>query len=93
MTLAVCFICGASKIGAWTPCPVCGANPATDEEMATSLALTDHYLTPEGLAQVQQRIAAGQPLDIPADFYAQLLQTIQAERLRPPWWKFWRRAS
>ena len=73
MTLASCFVCGALKVGAWTPCPVCGANPATDEEMATSLALTDHYLTPENLAQVGQRIAAEQPVAIPEEFYAQLL--------------------
>ncbi len=89
MTVASCFVCGELKVGAWTPCPVCGANPATDEEMTTSLALTDHYLTLEDLEQVRQRIAAGQPVDIPEEFYTELLATIRADRLRRPWWKFW----
>ena len=52
MTVAICFACGEFKVGAFTPCPTCGAEPASDEELAHSLALTDHYLTPEGLAQV-----------------------------------------
>ncbi|HEX8505819.1 MAG TPA: hypothetical protein VF630_10655 [Hymenobacter sp.] len=92
MTVAICFACGEFKVGAFTPCPACGAEPASDEELAHSLALTDHYLTPEGLEQVQQQAAAGQPINVDPDFYEQLLQGLQAEReakARRPWWKFW----
>ena len=92
MTVAVCFACGEFKIGAFTPCPACEAAPATAEEDAYSLALTNHYLTPEGLEQVQQRVATGQPIHIDPDFYEQLLQGIREERTARAnrrWWKFW----
>lgn len=91
MTVAICFACGEFKVGAFTPCPACGGAPTTLEEEAQSLALTDHYLAPEALAQVQQR-AAGLPIDIDGDFYDQLLQTLREERTaraNRPWWKFW----
>ncbi|WP_223649409.1 hypothetical protein [Hymenobacter psoromatis] len=45
--------------------------------------------TPNNLAQVRQRIAAGRPLNILEEFYTQLLATIRADRLRRPWWKLW----
>jgi len=92
MTVAICFACGEFKTGAFTPCPACGAAPQTDADLAHSLALTDHYLTPEELAQVQQQALAGQPVSIDADFYALLLQNFREEReakARRPWWKFW----
>ena len=92
MTIAICFACGEYKVGAFTPCPACGTEPQTDEDLAHSLALTDHYLTPEGLAQVQQQALAGQPINIDPDFYEQLLQGLRDEReakANRPWWKFW----
>jgi len=92
MTVAICFACGEFKVGAFTSCPHCGAEPTTDEDLAHSLALTDHYLTPEALEQVQQRAVAGQPIDIAPEFYEQLLQGLQEERATKasrPWWKFW----
>ena len=92
MTVAICFACGEFKVGAFTTCPACGAEPKTDEELAHSLAFTDHYLTPEGLAQVQQQAAAGQPVHIDPAFHEQLLQTFREERAAKanrPWWKFW----
>jgi len=91
MTVAVCFACGEFKVGAFTPCLACGAEPTTDNDLAQSLALTDHYLTPEGLAQVQQQAAAGQPINIDPDFYESLLKSFQEERAAKanrPWWKF-----
>jgi hypothetical protein len=89
MTVAICFACGEFKVGAFTPCPHCGAEPMSLDEQAHSLALTDHYLTPEGLTQVQQRASNGLPVDIDSEFYEQLLQTLREEQQRKPWWKFW----
>jgi len=89
MTVAICFACDEFKLGA---CTACGAEPQTDEDLAHSLALTDHYLTPESLAQVQQQALAGQPVSIDPDFYELLLQNFRKERAakaRRPWWKFW----
>ena len=42
MTTAVCFRCGELKFGAFCPCQ-CGAMPQTEDELAISLAMTDHY--------------------------------------------------
>jgi hypothetical protein len=42
MTTAVCFRCGKLKFGAFCPCE-CGAMPQTEDELAISLAMTDHY--------------------------------------------------
>jgi hypothetical protein len=92
MTIAICFACGEYKLSAFTPCPACGTEPQTDDDLAYSLALTDHYLTPEGLAQVQQQALAGEPINIDPDFYEQLRQGLREEReakANRPWWKFW----
>ena len=92
MTIAICFACGEYKVGAFTLCRACGTEPQTDEDLAHSLALTDHYLTPEGLAQVQQQALAGQPINIDPDFYEQLVQGMREEReakANRPWWRFW----
>jgi hypothetical protein len=43
MTRAVCFKCGAIKFGAFCPCPECGDVPATEDDLALSLAMSDHY--------------------------------------------------
>ena len=92
MTIAICFACGEFKVGAFTLCPACGAEPGTDENQARSLAFTDHYLPPEGLEQVRQCVVAGAPVAINPDFYGQLLHTIRADRqarASRPWWKCW----
>ncbi|UOR06442.1 hypothetical protein MUN82_04940 [Hymenobacter aerilatus] len=92
MTIASCFACGEFKVGAFTPCPACGNAPATLEQEAQSLALTDHYLAPEELEHVRQQAAVGQPIHIDPVFYEQLLQTLRDERTaraNRPWWKFW----
>ena len=89
MTVAICFACGEFKVGAFMACPNCGAEPATDDEQARSFALTDHYLTSEGLTQVQQLAATGQPVEIDAEFHEVLLQGLREERMRKPWWKLW----
>lgn len=80
MTVAICFACGEFKLGAFTACTACGAEPQTDEDLAHSLALTDHYITPESLAQVQQQALAGQPVSIDPDFCELLLQNFREER-------------
>ena len=49
MTQAVCMKCGARKFGAYNECPQCGYEPSGEVELAESLALTGHYLSPKGL--------------------------------------------
>ena len=41
MTQAVCIVCGASKVGAWTECRSCEFEPRTGIELVSSLAYSD----------------------------------------------------
>ena len=50
MTQAICFNCGITKFGAFTPCPDCEATPQSEDEVAVSLLLTDHYMDMQELA-------------------------------------------
>ena len=69
MTTAVCFKCGAIKFGAFVPCPECGGFPRNEDELALSLAMTDHYFDMPTLDQMgatirdgTRRAASGSPL-------------------------------
>ncbi|MDO7875497.1 hypothetical protein Q5H93_12205 [Hymenobacter sp. ASUV-10] len=52
MTVAIWFAGGEVNVDAFAPCLQCGAEPATIDEQAHSLALTGHYLKADGLEQV-----------------------------------------
>ena len=47
MTTAVCYKCGALKFGAFTPCGKCQSAPSTEDELALSMGMTDHYFDKE----------------------------------------------
>jgi len=49
MTWALCFACGETKFGAICPCPQCGV--ASSGDMTLDILFSDHYLSPETLAQ------------------------------------------
>jgi hypothetical protein len=78
MTLATCLRCGASKLGAFTPCPDCGFDPASSEDKAKSVLLSDHHLSAEELRAVGERIRAGQPVEFPAEQVAGYVAGIEA---------------
>jgi hypothetical protein len=52
ITGAICFACDELKVGTFTLWPHCGTEPATDQDLVYSLALTDHYLTLTQAARV-----------------------------------------
>lgn len=60
MTVAVCFKCGSMKHGAFKLCPECNRRPESEDDMAASLAFTDHYYTPEDLKRIGSDIAKGE---------------------------------
>lgn len=62
MTMAVCIRCGAQKVGAWVGCRKCGFEPTTLSERSKSMALSDHYLSPDDLRKVGERIASGKEI-------------------------------
>ena len=61
MTIAVCFRCGTLKFGAFCPCGECTAVPQTEDELALSLAMTDHYFDTPTLDQMGASIRDGKP--------------------------------
>ncbi len=61
MTTAVCFKCGAFKIGAFVPCSKCGAAPLSEDDMVMSFVVTDHHFDLNALKEIGLRISRGDP--------------------------------
>ncbi len=62
MTNAICFSCGAEKIGAFTLCPVCKATPSGEEQLAVSMALCEHLHSKQELIVLATAIHAHRKL-------------------------------
>lgn len=61
MTVAVCYKCGAIKHGALVLCPECLGHPETEDDMALSLAMTDHYFDLPTLERMGEAVREGEP--------------------------------
>jgi hypothetical protein len=81
MTMAVCFKCGVIKFGAFVPCPECAACPKTEDDLALSLAMTDHYFDLPTLDQMGASVREGKPPHLDPESHAQLVQQIRTSRL------------
>jgi hypothetical protein len=77
MTMAVCNKCGAIKFGAFVACPECSATPQTEDDLALSLAMTDHYFDLPTLEQMGANVRDGRPPDLDPETRAQLIATIR----------------
>lgn len=49
MTAAICFNCGAEKVGVLTPCGSCNEMPIEEGDLALSLVLSEHFSLKERL--------------------------------------------
>jgi hypothetical protein len=78
MTMAVCFKCGVIKFGAFVSCPECAGFPQTEDDLALSLAMTDHYFDMPTLAQMGAAVRDGKPPHLDPDTHAQLIQQIRS---------------
>ncbi len=85
MTLALCVRCGKSKVGAFTPCPGCGLDPAahgTDRELqARSLLLTDRFCSPGELEALGRKLRAGEPVSFDAGLMARAVEELKTQKL------------
>jgi hypothetical protein len=79
MTLAICWKCGAQKIGALTLCAHCGAIPASSDDKAISILLSDHYRTASDLDTLGKSIAVGEAPRFDAAEVARVLSVVQDE--------------
>jgi len=78
MTIAVCFRCGTIKHGAFAPCPDCAAHPQTEDEMALSVALTDHFFDMVALEFFSGALRDGRTLRLNSKQRDELVQTIRS---------------
>lgn len=83
MTLAICWKCGAQKIGALTLCAHCGAIPASSNDKAISILFSDHYRTASDLDALGRSIAVGELPRVDAADVAWVLSVMQADPGRP----------
>jgi hypothetical protein len=81
MTTAVCFKCGAIKFGAFVPCPECGGFPRNEDELALSLAMTDHYFDMPTLDQMGASVRDGTPPHLDPQTHAQLVAEMRSTGL------------
>lgn len=81
MTVAVCFRCGVIKFGAFVACPECAAVPATEDDIAVSLAMTDHYFGRAELERMAAAVHAGTPPKLDPETHANLLRQVRATGL------------
>jgi hypothetical protein len=65
------------KFGAFVPCPECRQAPGTEEELALSLAMTDHYFDIPTLEQIGASIRQGQPPKLAPETHSELVEMIR----------------
>ena len=79
MTVAICWKCGEVKWGAFNPCPKCKAAPTGEDDMAVSLALTDHYFDKAALERMGVDIAAGKQMTLDPATRQKLIRALRGE--------------
>jgi hypothetical protein len=81
VTIALCFNCGAKKLGSYSRCNACGMVPTTDDELAWSLGFSDHYLPADVLDLTSRHMLAGAPPPpLPPDAEAKILPSARMNR-------------
>ena len=81
MTAAVCFKCGASKVGAFTPCSACGATPRLEGELEFSLALCEHLSSASQLIHYSNEITNRHRLTVPDSVLARARAALKDPQL------------
>jgi hypothetical protein len=72
------------KIGAFTPCTKCGFVPASSEDQARSILLSDHNLDAESLTDAGRRIAQGDAPTFDEETVAASAAQFEQLRKHPP---------
>jgi hypothetical protein len=79
--VAICFKCGAAKIGALAACRSCSAFPGTNSQQAISLALSDHLSSIEQLTQYSNELRSGKRLSVPREALVRALEALKDPHL------------
>jgi hypothetical protein len=71
------------KFGAFSRCQQCGHEPCSDDELALSLSLTDHYHTEHALRRMGKGIKEGNPHPFSERERREMLDTLRHLRNDP----------
>jgi hypothetical protein len=93
MTMAVCLRCGSEKFGAFVPCADCNYTPATAEDQAKSMILTDHFLGPSSLREAASAIKTGETVSFPADRLRSMIERIETGPSQEEMFANWSQAA
>ncbi len=78
MTVAICYKCGAMKVGAFSVCKQCGAIPSSEDDYVVSLSMTDHYFDISTLEEIGRNIAIGKPPHLDPESRRNMIQMIRS---------------
>ena len=81
MTVAVCYKCGAIKHGAFCPCSRCAAVPQSEDDLALSVVMTDHYFDRRTLQRMGTSVREGRPSHLDPDTRKQLVVALRGSGL------------
>jgi hypothetical protein len=99
MTVAICISCGERKFGAFVGCKGCGFRPTSEEELAKSMMVTDHYFSTEQLDEIARDWNSGKPVRFDPGNVSQFVEMVRKQQTRKmlgleqsakpkkPWWK------
>lgn len=82
MTVAVCYKCGSIKHGAFNACPACSTEPADEDALILSLALSDHYLDRKALDSASETIKAGKHVELDPASRAKFAESLKSPQFQ-----------
>jgi hypothetical protein len=65
------------KFGAFLPCMQCQHQPKSEDELAISLAMTDHYFDENDLKEIAEQVREGNPPALDEESKEQLVAQIR----------------
>ena len=81
MTVAICIKCGAFKFGAFSPCEKCGAIPESEDDLALSMLMSDHFRNREELEKIGQSIADGKELRLDPETREEVIDSLGIQKV------------
>lgn len=77
MSISVCFKCGTTKLEPACPCTKCRTTPASEDELAVSMALTDTLMSNDELHDIAGTIAAGKPYKLEPELRTRMIVALR----------------
>jgi len=75
------------KFGAFNSCPKCKATPSSEDDLAISLGLSDHYFDEPIMAQIGADVAAGKPTQLDPETRSNLIKMLRIAGTSAPFFR------